>query len=92
MVKEKELKKRLMDFVSRLSPAEARMQLVLAYLHMERCQQVLRGDDVKPVGMMDNGESSDLELFYQCKKVREELDYLNGKDRTDGVCSMIGVS
>ena len=35
---------------------------------------MLRGDDVKPVAMTDNGMSSDLELFYLCKKVREELD------------------
>lgn len=74
-----ELKKKFNAFASQLSPDECREQLVLAYLQMERCGDVLRGEDVEPVVMMDNGESSDLELFYQCKKVREELDYLNGK-------------
>ena len=73
--------KRLFDkftaFVGQLSPDEVREQLALAYLQMERCQCVLRGKDVEPVAMMDNGESSDLELFYQCKKVADELSYLN---------------
>lgn len=73
------LKKRLSVFVNQLSPDECREQLVLAYMQMERCQQVLRGEDVEPVAMMDNGESSDLELFYQCRKVRDELDCLNNK-------------
>ena len=46
---------------------------------MEKCRKVLRGYDVEPVTMMDNGESSDLELFYQCKKTAEELAYLNAE-------------
>ena len=77
MSKFKKLKKRLTAFASQLTPDECREQLVLSYLQMERCQQVLRGEDVEPVTQMDNGESSDLELFYLCKKVREELTYLN---------------
>lgn len=77
MSKNKKLKKRFTAFVNQLSPDQVREQLVLAYLQMERCQQVLRGEDVEPVAMKDNGESSDLELFYTCKKVREELAYLN---------------
>lgn len=92
MSKTKKLKKKFNAIVSQLSPDQVREQLVLAYIQMERCQQVLRGFDVKPVAMMDNGESSDLELFYMCKKVREELDYLNhaekpkkGKSITIGV-------
>ena len=80
MSRSKKLRKRFTAFVSQLSPDQVREQLVLAYLQMERCGQVLRGEDVEPVEMMDNGESSDLELFYQCKKVREELDYLNDDD------------
>lgn len=79
MSKSKKLRKRLTKFVNSLGPDEAREQLLLAYLQMERCRQVLRGEDVEPVTMADNGESSDLELFYQCKKVAEELDYLNNE-------------
>ena len=77
MSKSKRLRKRLTAFVNKLGPDEAREQLVLAYLQMEKCRNVLRGYDVEPVTMMDNGESSDLELFYQCKKTAEELAYLN---------------
>lgn len=72
-----ELRSRLDEFVGKLSIADLREQLVLAYMQMECCQEVLRGEDVEPVEMMDNGLSSDLELFYQCKKVSEELSYLN---------------
>lgn len=65
-------------FVSRLRPSEAREQLSLAYLQMERCIQVLKGEDVEPVEMLDNGASSDLELFYRCRKAAEELSLLSG--------------
>ena len=61
-------------FVDGLSEGMARDQLIMAYMQMERCQQLLRGNDVEPVEMLDNGESSDLELFYLCKKLRDELD------------------
>lgn len=71
------LRKKFNAFVNQLSPDQVREQLVLAYLQMEKCMQVLRGADVEPVSMMDNGESSDLELFYHCKKAAEELAYLN---------------
>ena len=64
------------DFVGRMSEQEVREQLVLAYLQMERCNRILRGEQVEPVDMLNNGKNSDLELFYTCKKVREELDYL----------------
>lgn len=70
----KELRKKFSSFVNGLSPVVVREQLIRAYLQMERCQQVLRGEDVEPVEMRDNGMSSDLELFYLCKKVRKELD------------------
>ena len=73
----KKLKKRFTAFVNQLSPDQVREQLVLAYLQMEQCQRVLRGEDVEPVTMLDNGESSGLELFYRCKKAAEELAYLN---------------
>jgi hypothetical protein len=72
----KEIKFR--NFIGRLTDEECRSELLAAYLQMERCQQALRGEDVEPVEMMDNGESSDLELFYQCKKTASELEYLNG--------------
>lgn len=64
-------------FVAKLSEGEVREQLVLAYKQMELCRRVLKGEDVEPVEMMDNGLSSDLELFYSCKKNAEELAYLN---------------
>lgn len=92
MSKLKKLKKRLTAFASQLTPDECREQLVLSYLQMERCQQVLRGEDVEPVTQMDNGESSDLELFYLCKKVREELDLLNRSEKNPkGESITIGV-
>lgn len=71
------LRRKFTAFVNQLSPDQVREQLVLAYLQMEKCQTVLKGYDVEPVEMMDNGESSDLELFYRCKKAAEELGYLN---------------
>ena len=71
------LREKFSTFVNQLSPDQVREQLILSYLQMERCQQVLQGEDVEPVVMMDNGESSDLELFYRCKKAAEELAYLN---------------
>lgn len=81
--KTKELKARLAAFAESLSPEEAREQLVLAFLHMERCRQVLRGEDAVPAVMKDNGEDTALELFYQCRKVREELDWLDGEEDED---------
>lgn len=77
MSKIKRLRKRFTAFVNQLTPDQCREQLVLAYLQMEKCQNVLKGYDVEPVEMMDNGDSSDLELFYRCKKAAEELSYLN---------------
>ena len=77
MSKIERLKKRFTAFVNQLTPDQVREQLVLAYLQMENCQKVLKGYDVEPETMMDNGESSDLELFYRCKKAAEELAYLN---------------
>ena len=77
MSKIKRLKKRFTAFVNQLTPDQVREQLVLAYLQMEKCQAALRGYDVLPVEMMDNGESSDLELFYRCKKTAGELAFMN---------------
>lgn len=71
------LRKKFKAFVNQLSPDQVREQLVLAYLQMEQTQRVLRGENVEPLTMLDNGESSDLELFYRCKKAAEELAYLN---------------
>lgn len=81
MSKFRKIKKKLSQFVNQLTPDQVREQLVLAYLQMERCKQVLRGADVEPVAMLDNGECSDLELFYLCKKLREELDLNNQKEK-----------
>lgn len=77
MSKSKRLRKRFTAFVNQLTPDQVREQLILAYLQMEKCQNVLNGYDVEPVEMMDNGDSSDLELFYRCKKASEEVAYLN---------------
>lgn len=61
-------------FVASLSEKEAREQLSLAYQQMELCMRVLNGEKgVDPVTMKDNGLSSDLELFYKCKKVADFL-------------------
>lgn len=79
---ERDLKDKFAAFVGRLTPDECREQLVLAYLQMERCLDVLHGrKKTTPVEMRDNGESSDLELFYTCRKVRDELDLLDGEVR-----------
>lgn len=61
-------------FVASLSEKEAREQLSLAYQQMELCIEVLSGKGkVEPVAMKDNGLSSDLELFYTCKRVYNDL-------------------
>ena len=61
-------------FIASLSETEAREQLSLAYQQMELCMRVLNGEKgVDPVTMKDNGLSSDLELFYKCKKVADFL-------------------
>nr|DAN38644.1 MAG TPA: hypothetical protein [Caudoviricetes sp.] len=61
-------------FVASLSEKEAREQLSLAYQQMELCVRVLNGEKgIDPVTMKDNGLSSDLELFYKCKKVADFL-------------------
>lgn len=80
MSKSKKLKKKFTDFVNQLSLDEVREQLVLSYIQMERCMQVLRGKDVSPVIMKDNGMSSDLELFYLCKKIADDNAYKNGSE------------
>lgn len=57
-------------FVASLSEKEAREQLSLAYQQMELCLDVLNGKKgIKPIVMQDNGLSTDLELFYTCKRV-----------------------
>jgi hypothetical protein len=92
MSKIKRLKKRFTAFVNQLTPDQVREQLILSYLQMETCKNALKDYDVEPVEMMDNGESSDLELFYMCKKVREELNYLNQKEsKPQGKRITIGV-
>lgn len=59
-------------FVASLSEKEAREQLSLAYQQMELCLDVLNGKKgIKPIAMQDNGLSTDLELFYTCKRVVE---------------------
>lgn len=85
MSKKNRLKEKFTAFVGKLSPDEVREQLVLAYLQMERCRRVLRGERVEPVAMLDNGESTDLELFYRCKKVSEERDLLENALQGDCV-------
>lgn len=78
MSKRKKRIKELKNFVSQLSDMECREELICAYLQMENCQRVLRGEDVVPDQMMrDNGHQTDMELFYLCKKVRKELEYLD---------------
>lgn len=72
-----EMKETIEKFVDSLTPEEIKEQLKLAYIQMERCKEVLNGADVEPVEMKDNGLSSDLELFYSCKKRATECAHLN---------------
>jgi len=74
MTDEREKRRALRRFVGSLTEREAREELYLAYLQMERCRQVLEGEDVRPVTMRENGLDSDLELYYACRRIREELD------------------
>ena len=89
MSKTKKLAKKFSAFVEQMTANECRKQLVLAYIQMEKCMQVLRGEDVKPVAMKDNGESSELELFYMWKKVAEEL---STQEQENGTISMTVIS
>lgn len=72
-MKTKAMKERFSRFIDGLSEEEVRHELLQAYLQMERCQRVLEGKETSPVTMMDNGLSSDLELFYMCRKRMAEL-------------------
>lgn len=71
---ERKDRRKLQFFVNSLSEGEARRQLFLAYCQMERCLELLNGEDVEPVTMKDNGLSSDLELFYTIKKKMLEAE------------------
>lgn len=77
--KKDDIRERFRRFVDNLDEKTARHELVMAYMQMERCQRILEGKDVSPVTMMDNGLSSDLELFYMCKKRMEELEQAQRK-------------
>ena len=63
--------------VDGLSAAEARKQLHLAFRHMDCCLRALRGEDVKPVDMIDTDESIAQELFWECVKCSSEINVLN---------------
>ncbi len=78
-------KRMLRAFVGSLTEAEARDELFLAYVMMEDCLAILRGEKApRPVVMRDNGLSSDLELYYTClermSQVRELKKSDNGKE------------
>lgn len=75
---EKEKIEKLKEFIATLSESEVRHELLLSYLMMERCQEVMEGKNVDPVKMKENGLDSDLELFYMCKKLKVEHDSLEG--------------
>lgn len=71
---DEEIKDRLSNYICDMSEQEVRNQLFLCYCQMERCIRLLHGDKkVKPVEMKDNGLSTDLELFYTCKRVVDGL-------------------
>lgn len=72
-----EQRQKIKEFVDSLTGVQCAEQLILAYLQMERCIAVLHGEDAEPVDMMDNGLSSDLELFYACKGA------VSGKEASD---------
>lgn len=81
MSKTNKFRKRLIAFANQLTLGQAREQLVLSLLQMERCRQVLKGVNVEPLdtGILCGCSDLriDLELFYNCKKVREELSLLS---------------
>lgn len=66
----------IIAFVDSLTEEEVRHELLQAYIQMERCIEVLDGKDVEPTEMRDNGRSSDLELFYTCKRKAQDLAML----------------
>ena len=67
-------RKELKAFVSGLSASSARRELLLAYEMMEDCTAILRGETPPvPVEMLDNGLSSDLELYYTCIERMEQV-------------------
>ena len=72
-MKKKSMTQRFRSFIDGLDEQAVRHELLQAYLQMERCQRILEGKETSPVEMMDNGLSSDLELFYMCKKRMMEL-------------------
>jgi hypothetical protein len=81
---DEEKRQKIESFVSGLTEAEAREQLKLAYEQMELCNELLHGHKAEPVEMKDNGLSSDLELFYSCKKIRIELNGYTGEKFGEG--------
>ena len=56
-----------------LSLSELSEQVVLCHEHFRRCLRALKGDEkVDPVELFCDdslGDSDDLELFYECKKI-----------------------
>lgn len=74
---DKEKTDKLKAFIGTLSDSEVRQELLLAYLMMERCKDVMEGKDIEPVTMKENGLDSDLELFFMCKKLKQDNDWLD---------------
>ena len=72
--------------VDGLDAKEARKQLHLAYRHMERCRRALLGEDTLPVDILDTEDSIARELFWQCVRCSEELEY---EDDSSDVCLVI---
>lgn len=76
---EKDMKDGFRRFIDSLDEKDVRRELLQAYMMMERCLAVLDGKDTGPVAMKDNGRSSDLELFYACRKRMKELEAAAGE-------------
>jgi len=72
--------------LSELSKTVLIEQLKLCWKHFHVCAQALDGANVQPVELIacdELGDSDDLELFYKCKKIREEWD--NNQSKKGGV-------
>lgn len=65
--------------LSQLSKTVLIDQLKLCWKHFRVCADALSGADIQPVELIECdelGDCDDLELFYKCKKMAEEKEYL----------------
>lgn len=68
--------------LSQLSKTVLIEQLKLCWKHFRVCAEALDGADIQPVNLIECeelGDCDDLELFYKCKKMAEEKEFLEKK-------------